>query len=166
MTVIQGTENFKPEPAGAASLAGFLLHQLDNSFLSTIELSLLLRKLGYTNALLMELAFNEDSEEMRNKWLTIADDEGDFMSNLIKDIFYFLELPTEVLIAISRTEKRASIRNLKRKRVNSKANIFYLTGNNTSQPSIIFRQNLLENQINFTHENDIGSPTRRKSFGV
>ena len=166
LTVIQGTENFKPEPAGAASLAGFLLHQLDNSFLSTIELSLLLRKLGYTNALLMELAFNEDSEEMRNKWLTIADDEGDFMSNLIKDIFYFLELPTEVLIAISRTEKRASIRNLKRKRVNSKANIFYLTGNNTSQPSIIFRQNLLENQINFTHENDIGSPTRRKSFGV
>jgi hypothetical protein len=166
LTVIQGTENFKPEPAGAASLAGFLLHQLDNSFLSTIELSLLLRKLGYTNALLMELAFNEDSEEMRNKWLTIADDEGDFMSNLIKDIFYFLELPTEVLIAISRTEKRASIRNLKRKRVKSKANIFYLTGNNTSQPSIIFRQNLLENQINFTHENDIGSPTRRKSFGV
>jgi hypothetical protein len=66
---------------------------LSESFLSTIELSLLLRKLGYTNALLMELAYNEDSEEMRNKWLTIADDEGDFMSNLIKDIFYFLEYP-------------------------------------------------------------------------
>ena len=166
LPVMQGTENFKPEPAGAASLAGFLLHQLDNSFLSTIELSLLLRKLGYTNALLMELAYNEDSEEMRNIWLTIADDEGDFMGNLIKDIFYFLELPTEVLIAMSRTEKKASIRNLKRKKINPKANIFYLTGNNTTQPSIIFRQKLLENQINFTRENDIESPTRRKSFGV
>jgi len=166
MPVMQGTENFKPEPAGAASLAGFLLHQLDNSFLSTIELTLLLRKLGYTSALLMELAYNEDSEEMRNKWLTIADDEGDFMGNLIKDVFYFLELPTEVLIAISRTEKKISIRNLKRKRVNSKANIFYLTGNNTSQPSIIFRQKLLENQINFTRKNDIQSTIRRKSFGV
>ena len=166
LPVMQGTENFKPEPAGAASLAGFLLHQLDNSFLSTIELSLLLRKLGYTNALLMELAYNEDSEVMRNKWLTIADDEGDFMGNLIKDIFYFLELPTEVLIAMSRTEKKASIRNLKRKKVNPKANIFYLTGNNTSQPSNNFRQKLLENQKVFTSENDYKSSTRRKNLGV
>jgi len=166
LPVMQGTENFKPEPAGAASLAGFLLHQLDNSFLSTIELSLLLRKLGYTSALLMELAYNEDSEVMRNKWLTIADDEGDFMGNLIKDVFYFLELPTEVLIAMSRTEKKASIRNLKRKKINPKANIFYLTGNNTSQPSNNFRQKLLENQKVFTSENDYKSPTRRKSLGV
>jgi hypothetical protein len=163
LPVMQGTENFKPEPAGAASLAGFLLHQLDNSFLSTIELSLLLRKLGYTNALLMELAFNEDSEVMRNRWLTIADDEGDFMGNLIKDVFYFLELPTDVLIAMSRTEKKASIRNLKRKKINSKANIFYLTGNNTSQPSKNFHQKLLENQKVFTSENDYKSPTRRES---
>jgi hypothetical protein len=163
---MQGTENFKPEPAGAASLAGFLLHQLDNSFLSTIELGLLLRKLGYTNALLMELAYNEDSEVMRNRWLTIADDEGDFMGNLIKDIFYFLELPTDVLIAMSRTEKKTSIRNLKRKKINSKANIFYLTGNNTSQPSKNFRQKLLENQKVFTSENDYKSPTRRESVGV
>jgi hypothetical protein len=166
LPVMQGIENFKPEPAGAASLAGFLLHQLDNSFLSTIELSLLLRKLGYTNALLMELAYNEDSEEMKNKWLTIADDEGSFMSNLIKDIFYFLELPTEVLIAISRTEKKASIRNLKRKKINPKAHIFYLTGNNTSQPSTNFRQKLLENQIIFASENDFESPNRRKSLGI
>jgi hypothetical protein len=166
LPVMQGTENFKPEPAGAASLAGFLLHQLDNSFLSTIELGLLLRKLGYTNALLMELAYNEDSEVMRNRWLTIADDEGDFMGNLIKDIFYFLELPTDVLIAMSRTEKKTSIRNLKRKKINSKANIFYLTGNNTSQPSKNFRQKLLENQKVFTSENDYKSPTRRESVGV
>jgi hypothetical protein len=85
---------------------------------------------------------------------------------LIKDVFYFLELPTEVLIAMSRTEKKASIRNLKRKKVNPKANIFYLTGNNTSQPSNNFRQKLLENQKVFTRENDYESPTRTKSLGV
>jgi hypothetical protein len=164
--VVQGNENFKPEPAGAASLAGFLLHQLDNSFLSTIELSLLLRKLGYTNSLLVELAYNEDSEEIRNKWLTIADDEGDYMSNLIKDVFYFLELPTDVLIAISRTEKKTSNKNLKRKKVYSKTNIFYLTGNNTSQPNNIFRLKLLENQKIFNGENEAKDFIQRKSLGL
>jgi len=164
--VVQGNENFKPEPAGAASLAGFILHQLDNSFLSTIELSLLLRKLGYTNSLLVELAYNEDSEEIRNKWLTIADDEGDYMSNLIKDVFYFLELPTDVLIAISRTEKKTSNKNLKRKKIYSKTNIFYLTGNNTSQPNNIFRLKLLENQKIFNGENKAKVASQRKSLGL
>jgi hypothetical protein len=81
----------KPEPAGAAAMAGYLLARLDERTLSVVELAAVLRLAGFDAALFLEFAgFNKDVQGT-NWFLQEASEEGPSMETLAKQFLQLLD---------------------------------------------------------------------------
>ncbi|HCN31322.1 MAG TPA: hypothetical protein DIT64_21950 [Verrucomicrobiales bacterium] len=131
----------KPEPAGAAAMAGYLLSRLDDRTLSIVELAAVLRLAGFDSALFLEFAgFNKDVQGT-NWWLQEASEEGPFMETLARQFLQLLDRDLEELCALARKERVHSRLNYRLRpldppafeALNPAVNI-YLTGDNTRQP--------------------------------
>ncbi len=131
----------KPEPAGAAAMAGYLLARLDDGTLSIAELAGTLRLAGFDSALFLEFSgFNKVAKET-NWFLQEASEEGPFMESLAKTLLQLLDCNVDELLELARKERLHSRLNYRMRpldpddfeRLNPAVNI-YLTGDNTRQP--------------------------------
>ena len=150
----QGTNHYnsefdKPEPAGAAALAGFLLLLLDNQLLSIYELALLLHCLGYSEDIFLKFCNFSANQEGKSSFIQLAFEEGPCMGNFSSNLLELLGLETKLLVKLASEESSTSMYN----RINFKSlsslglscnfiNYIYSTGNNTQQPSVELQQKI------------------------
>lgn len=142
----------KPEPAGAASVAGFLLSRLDLGSLSFIEITVVLKLVGFTQESFLEFAGFGKETGSANLFLQDAYEEGEPMGQLAKNILTVLGWD------ISKLEEKALI-----ERIHSRYNyrlhtlddpdfealkpftLLNITGDNCRPPSEALVVKLLEN---------------------
>ena len=144
----------KPEPAGAAAMAGYILSRLDTGTFSIIELSYLLRILGFNKKNFLQFANHSPDDAGFNLFVQESNEEGSYMGNLAKNILTFLEWPINELENRARLEKEYSklkyvlnpLDEPKIDNLNPIINI-YLTGDNTFQPDKKFILKILKSQI-------------------
>lgn len=140
----------KPEHAGAAAYAGYLLSRLDTGTLSIIEIAYVLKLMGFSKLHFLEFCNLNLDESGVNKFLQESSEEGPYMGELAKNILLMLDWPLEYIekkVNIERNYSKlkyklyplddASVDNY-----NPIINI-YLTGDNTFQPNSDFIAHLL-----------------------
>jgi hypothetical protein len=133
----------KPEPAGAAAYAGYLLSRLDDGTLSLVEIVYILKLFGFTKPLLLKFFNLTANEQGVNKFLQEAYEEGKYMGDLAKNIFLIIDWSAEKIESIVKTERVHShlkyrlnpLDDLAFDNLNPRIHI-YLTGDNTTQPSL------------------------------
>jgi hypothetical protein len=144
----------KPEPAGAAAMAGYLLSRLDERTLSVIELAAVLRLAGFDSAMFLEFAgFNKDVQGT-NWFLQEASEEGPYMETLAKQFLQLIDRDLKELLELARHERTHSRLNYRLRpldpaafeALNPAVNI-YLTGDNTRQPKAKLVQGILERYL-------------------
>jgi hypothetical protein len=144
----------KPEPAGAASMAGYLLARLDERTLSVVELAIVLRLAGFDSKLFLEFAgFNKDAQGV-NWFLQEASEEGLYMETLAKQFLKLLDCEIKELLDSSKRERVHSRLNYRLRpldpatfeTLNPVVNI-YLTGDNTRQPRFKLVKCILEKYL-------------------
>lgn len=131
----------KPEPAGAAAMAGYLLTRLDGGTLSLAEIAATLRLSGFDAARFLEFAGFNQNVQGTNWFLQEATEEGIFMEGLAKMMLQLLDLDVDELVALAARERTVSREHYQRtpidppafERLNPVVAI-YLTGDNTRQP--------------------------------
>jgi hypothetical protein len=130
----------KPEPAGAAALAGYLLSRLDARTLSVAEISYALRLAGFSSATFLEFA-GFLGEQGASHFLQEAYEEGPYMEELARSFLQLLDwkfADLEKVAAVERSHSRLNYRLSPLdpdtfEALNPLINI-YLTGDNTRQP--------------------------------
>ena len=139
----------KPEPAGAAALAGFLLLLLDNQLLSIFEIAQLLQKLGFTEEIFLKFCNFSPNQEGKSSFIQLAFEEGPCMGNFSSNLLDLLSLDPVSLSSQTVTESTSSLDNRKKFQHLSKLglsskfiNYIYSTGNNTEQPTHDLEQKL------------------------
>jgi len=149
----------KPEPAGAAAMAGYLLSRLDARTLSVVEVAAVLRLAGFDAATFLEFAgFNKDVQGT-NWFLQEATEEGPLMEILAKQFLRLLDRPVNQLLDLARLERAHSRLNYRLRPLdpaafellNPAVNI-YLTGDNTRQPKARLVQSILERYTATQHQ--------------
>ena len=139
----------KPEPAGAASLAGYLLARLDTDTLSVFEIGYSLRLLGFNKSLFLEFVGQKPNNEGEENFLQLAFEEGPYMGQFCVDILNLLEWPLATLRERSNSQLEFRSKNeiVSQANVNQadaeKMSVIYLTGDNTEQPSNQFIESFL-----------------------
>jgi hypothetical protein len=137
----------KPEPAGAAALAGYLLARLDQKTLSVVEIAYALRLAGFSSATFQEFA-GFHKEASGTKWfLQEATEEGPYMEQLARTVLQLLDWDLGALAEKAEIERAHSRLNYRLSPLDPDLfetadpviNIC-LTGDNTRQP----RPKLLE----------------------
>ncbi|HYE85432.1 MAG TPA: hypothetical protein VEA16_03685 [Vicinamibacterales bacterium] len=131
----------KPEPAGAAAMAGYLLARLDRSTLSLVELTAALRLAGFDAVLFLQFGGFSKSAEGTNWFLQEATEEGPYMEGFARALLHLLDRPLDDLLRLAANERAESRRQYATQpldppdfeRRNPAINI-YLTGDNTRQP--------------------------------
>ena len=108
----------KPEPAGAAALAGFLLLYLDNKFLSIFQIAFLLKKIGFDESSFLEFCNFQNTQEGKSSFIQLAFEEGPYMGNFASNLLDLIATPMEDLIDSVKKEEKIS-------RKNQKKNSFY-----------------------------------------
>ncbi|WP_269623419.1 hypothetical protein [Prochlorococcus marinus] len=142
----------KPEPAGAAALAGYLLYLLDHSLLSIYEIAFLLKIYGYTTSCFLSFTNFSPSQEGKDSFIQLAFEEGPFMGNLAANILNLLQYETEELRKYYLEESRISKKNRSKLKKSSFMLLenyiyyIYMTGDNTEQPSNKLREQIILNQ--------------------
>lgn len=144
----------KPEPAGAAALAGYLLTRLDAGTLSVIEIAFMLKLMGFTKPVFLQFCNLSPDEQGVNKFLQEAYEEGVYMGDLAKNIFLLLDWSLEKIEKTVDIEREHSVLKYKLYPVedqwfdtlNPRVNI-YLTGDNTAQPGPNVIEPLLAAQV-------------------
>jgi hypothetical protein len=131
----------KPEPAGAAALAGYLLARLDQRTLSVVEIAYALKLAGFTSSTFQEFAgFQKDASG--TKWfLQEASEEGPYMEQLARNVLHLLEWDIQELATKAEVERAHSRLNYRLSPLDPDAfeaanpviNLC-LTGDNTRQP--------------------------------
>jgi acyl-CoA synthetase (AMP-forming)/AMP-acid ligase II len=142
----------KPESAGAAALAGYLLTRLDGGTLSIEELAYPLRRAGFTKALFLEMAGYSADEEGASWFVQEASEEGELMASFAESFLACLEVDIAELQATTAVERRHSQDEYRRTPIDPPdfealdpvVNI-YLTGDNCAQPTIDWFKRLLAN---------------------
>lgn len=132
----------KPEPAGAAALAGYLLARLDAGTLSFLEPTYALRAAGFTAASFLEFCgFGKDSSAA-GRCVQQAGEEGPHMESLMRGVLKALDLDWAALRELARAERGRSRLEYRRKAFDSgafealnPAVHIHLTGDNCVQPS-------------------------------
>jgi len=142
----------KPEPAGAAAMAGYLLSRLDDRTLSVVEVAAALRLAGFTSATFLDFAGFNKGVAGTNWFLQEASEEGPFMETLAKQFLKLLDHPLDSLIALAQKERVHSRLNYRLRPLDppafellNPAVTIYLTGDNTRQPNPRLVQRILEN---------------------
>lgn len=138
----------KPEPAGAAALAGLLLYLLDREQLSVFELANGLRIAGFTKFLFLEFLNFGDIDEAEAEFLRTSAEEGPFMGQLAADLMNLLEWPVDVLATRSKVqrESRESTSVDSKRHDVLRVSVIYLTGDNTEQPQLGFLDRVIRQQ--------------------
>jgi hypothetical protein len=145
----------KPEPAGAAALAGYLLARLDRQSLSIVEIAFLLRMYGFSSTSFLNFAGYGEMENGPTAYIQLAREEGNRMGSMAQNFMVLLDFKIERLKDLATHESFES-------RTNNWANSLddtyfeilggpvsiYLTGDNCLQPSTEFCLELAENCIN------------------
>lgn len=132
----------KPEPAGAAALAGYLLARLDSGTLSFIEIAYALRLGGFTKATFLEFSGFGDDEAAADRYIQLSGEEGSHMEALARGLLQAMGRSPARLTQAARAERRRSRRNYASNPLDDPAfeakdpavNI-HLTGDNCAQPS-------------------------------
>lgn len=123
----------KPEPAGAASVSGYLLTQLDAGELSVFELAYALQLVGFSSERFLHFHGYKDAEEGKHLFTQLAFEEGELMGNFAQTMLVLLDWPAEKLQQLMNEEKQKSLS--KKKPDFSHGTCLYLTGDNCFQPS-------------------------------
>ena len=158
----------KPEPAGAAALAGYLLARLDTATLSVFEIGYSLRLLGFNKSLFLEFVGQKPNNEGEENFLQLAFEEGPYMGQFCADILNLLEWPLATLRERSNSQLEFRSKNEIISQTNTnqadakKMSVIYLTGDNTEQPSNQFIESFLpeaqnrlaEHQNNFRRNSE------------
>jgi hypothetical protein len=132
----------KPEPAGAAAYAGYLLSRLDSGTLSIVEIAYTLKLVGFSKLHFLEFCNLPKDETGLNKFLQESTEEGQYMGDLARNILLMLDWPLSDLERRAEVERNYSqlkyklypLDDVKVELLNPQINI-YLTGDNTFQPS-------------------------------
>lgn len=141
----------KPEPAGAASLAGYLLARLDRNTLSFVEISLVLRLMGFTRERLLTFANYGNGPQAFHLYVQDAYEEGSSMGSFVESVLLTLDWDLDTLLRASEEERirgrlRYAWKGLDRddlEQVGAEVNI-YLTGDHCAQPEPLLVNELLE----------------------
>lgn len=144
----------KPEPAGGAAMAGYILTRLDGGTLSIIEIAFTMKLMGFTKNSFLSFANFKTNNDGVKKLLQECYEEGTFMGNLAKNILHFLEWPIKDLEKKANLERSHSrlryrlnpINSQKFENKNQIINI-YLTGDNTFQPELPFIEKMIALQF-------------------
>lgn len=131
----------KPEPAGAAALAGYMLARLDSDSLSIAEIAYTLKLAGFDRDLFLKFIDMEPSDEGANWFIQEASEEGDLMEGFAHYLLDFLDYDIDELSQIAANERTQSQNNQidtplvppDFEALEPIINI-YLTGDNTKQP--------------------------------
>ncbi|MBL8642588.1 MAG: acyl--CoA ligase, partial [Rhodospirillaceae bacterium] len=132
----------KPEPAGAAALAGYLLSRLDTGTLSISEMAYALKLAGFTANTFLELAGYKGDDEGASWYLQEASEEGPHMAGMAQALLECLGMDLDELAAAAKDERIESQKAYEASPLDPPdfetlepvVNI-YLTGDNTRQPS-------------------------------
>lgn len=142
----------KPEPAGAAALAGYLLARLDGGTLSLAEIAHVLKLCGFTTETFLELAGFARDNQGANWFVQEASEEGEHMEGLAHALLHCLDLDIQELSELAAQERAQSQENYRHSPLDPPdfeslepvVNI-YLTGDNTAQPGKELIRSLIEN---------------------
>ena len=139
----------KPEPAGAAALAGYLLSRLDDGTLSYVEIAFVLKLLGFRRKTFLEFSGFEEETADRSAYIDEGFDEGECMGLFATNLLAALDCPIEVIEDKVHAERVHSQLNyfwntLDDRALEDKDPIinFYLTGDNCRQPNRALIQEL------------------------
>jgi len=99
----------KPEPAGAAALAGYLLARLDRQTLSIVEIAYCLRLMGFSQKAFLQFAGygGNDIQGLRT-FLQSACEEGPLMEHFARNMLVLLNWSLPDLERSMRIEKKHS----------------------------------------------------------
>jgi hypothetical protein len=146
----------KPEPAGAAALAGYLLDRLDQGTLSVIEIGFALRRLGIDRNCFLWICGFPQTLEGEQMYIRFAGEEGTRMAQFASDLLTSLQWDPIELHRLAVTERDSS--NIKQL-LGGQATLgcsdaenlqfIYLTGDNTAQPSSTEIQQLIRSLLSF-----------------
>jgi long-chain acyl-CoA synthetase len=132
----------KPEPAGAAALAGYLLSRIDGGTLSIAEMAYALKLAGFTTATFLELAGYKGDAEGASWYIQEASEEGARMEEMANVVLECLDLDLEQLSEAAAAERTESQSRYEMSPLDppdfdalEPAVNIYLTGDNTRQPS-------------------------------
>jgi len=131
----------KPEPAGAASLAGYLLTRLDTGTLSILEIAYALKLIGFDKRLFLEFIGFSSGENDLSTFLQYAYEEGTYMGNLSKNMMILFDWDLDDLMEEMIKEKNESIIKYYQSPLDDihfeqldGSTALYLTGDNCRQP--------------------------------
>lgn len=129
----------KPEPAGAAALAGYLLRQLDADRLSVFEIAKMLRHGGFDRDSFLEFHSGRSGREAGEAFVQSGMDEGSYMGQFASDLLELLAWPIGLLEA--EADRQRSYREIPSED-HGYTRVIYLTGDNCTQPSADFELRL------------------------
>ncbi len=98
----------KPEPAGAAAAAGYLLARLDGGTLSFFEIAYALRLAGFTRETFLEFGDYGRDELAESRFVQEAIEEGEYMESLARSLMRSLALDLAALEGRAREERARS----------------------------------------------------------
>lgn len=141
----------KPEPAGAAALAGYFLARFDTGTLSVVELACMLRLAGFSQETFLEFAGYAAAGRGARTFLQHAQDEGVRMATFARQMLLLLDWSLKDLERTAAVEKRKSkvgywespLDDATFEYLNGETCV-YLTGDNTGQPSSALVKSLAE----------------------
>lgn len=130
----------KPEPAGAASVAGYLLARMDSGTLSLLEIAFVLRLIGFDSETFLRFSGISEISEM-NPFTQEGYEEGQYMGQFSQNLLIALDWELDKLEALALEERRRSCINYEQfplddQEFESKKPLvnLYLTGDNTTPP--------------------------------
>lgn len=154
----------KPEPAGAAALAGYLLKRLDMGTLSLFSIALGLKKAGFNKSRFLQFAGFSPDAQGESHCNQLAAEEGSRMGQLTHSVLTLLDWPMDQLTAAAAKERSISKEEFTSAPVEdsefqseSPATFLYLTGDNTGQPSAALIEQLI---LNCSLDKEEASPAR------
>ena len=139
----------KPEPAGAAALAGYLLSRLDDGTLSYVEIAFVLKLLGFRRKTFLRFSGVEEETSARSAYIEEGFDEGESMGLFAMNLLAALDCPIELIETRVHAERIHSHLNYFWNTLDDRAfedkdpiiNL-YLTGDNCKQPDRALIQEL------------------------
>lgn len=144
-----GRWNRKPEPAGAAALAGYLLARLDGGTLSFIEITYSLRLAGFSKKSFLKFCGFKSPAE----YLQQSREEGAYMESLVQSVLEAMDrsmvrLRKAALAERARSRRKYRLNHLDDKAFEAKnpAAYIHLTGDNCVQPDSELAVELFRNQ--------------------
>ena len=144
----------KPEPAGAAAMAGYLLTRIDQKTLSAAEIAFPLKLAGFKMSSFLEFCKFEGQIPTYNSFIQEAKEEGDAMGAFAIEFLRLLDRPLNEVATLAsklRTNNRldyfwSPLDPGKFEYYDPNINI-YLTGDNCAQPPALLIKELLEHVL-------------------